>query len=148
MESGIGSSRIYLYSKNEHEQGGDGLAYLTSFPGGVRVLSVILSFLALILVLLGFPDEYEYSEEDGPVLYPDRYERRRKPWLRLTPDGRFVSFESYYGAGYSNERANVIQLGCVVTCLVLSALYLFLLVISTSCHYGDKGRGWVNKNLQ
>ncbi len=173
MESEFGNSRIRLYAPSHaaatqlsHAAGG-GVPYLKSFPGIIRVLSVIFSGISLILVLVGFSDDFPYYDNDnndyranertnfyrtneGANFYrPDIWERKRQPWLRLSWDGRYESIDGYYyyGAGYANERPNVAQLVCILVCLLFSAFLLFLLVISPECHQGSKRRGWVSLKI-
>lgn len=163
MESEFGNSRIRLYSPSaaaattQSHAGGGGIPYLKSFPGIIRVLSVVFSGISLILVLIGFPDDFPYYDNDNDnykvdrnYYRPDIWERKREPWLRISWDGRYESIDSYnyYGAGYANERPNVAQLVCILVCLVFSAFLLFLLVISPECHQGSKRRGWVSFYLK
>lgn len=150
MESEVGSSRILLYPKSAPE---GGLTYLKTAAGIIRTLNLLCGILSLILVLCGFPDDYNLSsyssdyEHERQTIVPDRYERRRKPWLRMNADGSFAPFENYYGSGYSAEHPNVAQLICIVICLAISSFYLLLLVICPECHQGTKRRGWVCQEI-
>ncbi|ODM93979.1 hypothetical protein Ocin01_12703, partial [Orchesella cincta] len=113
-----------------------GWEYFRTYPGILRSANVVLGFLSLILVLLGFPNDY--SSED----LEDKYERRKVPWYRITGDSSASNSPDYYGTGYVAEHPNIVQLICIVITLVFSFLFLLGLATSALCQTQGKSRGW------
>ncbi|CAL8072489.1 unnamed protein product [Orchesella dallaii] len=113
-----------------------GLEYFRTYPGILRSANVVLGFLSLILVLLGFPNDY------SPQDLENDYERRKVPWYRITGDSSADTSPDYYGAGYVTEHPSIVQLVCIVATFAFSIVFLLGLATSSLCQTQGKSRGW------